>query len=721
MASARVSGPMRFPQRRTFAMIVAGVLLVSLPSISASGKPPQDPSADDRSARLYKDQGQHHMTRSTADDASDESTGSAPPPSTWAGTIDVSPTNTVRTRSDGDLWPSCWAEDDSVHTAWGDGRGFDLDSPDWVDLGTARITGDIDDLSGSNGALSDAVVPLWNPGAATRKPTGMLCDGNTIYLAVQDLSLTFSAAPAATIMKSTDGGKTWTGDRTKPMFDDHLFTTIWFADYGRGGEWNTSRYVYAYGLDGNWRNSPPPFNDVPDPMDLFLARVPKDRIQDRKAWRFFGGETGSGSPKWTAKITDKKPVLTDTRRDYPKTFSGADWTASSVLGQGGVIYDAPLDRYIHVGWSEYVMHFYESPTPWGPWSLIGDKDFTSFDDRQVQYSGYGTSLLSKFLSEDGRTLMLQSNRCCGGSVGYEFALRPVQLVPHQDGVENPLPDGSDLAADPTTVPIAKSVRQGDLAALNNGDRSDSVTDTDGEVKSDSWWGYTWPRDRKINQVTFTTGTPSDDGGWFIDTPRVQVRTAGRWSDVEGQVYATRFQPGRAAGDHATYTIHLPTVIGDGIRVIGTPGGDHTYASMSEISVSANPIDFSTGTDDEAPWLFDADGSKSTGVANRFADGDAHFTYLFPFPAETSRAEVTLTIDNEYSVEVSPDNANWTTALEVDDHVHDASNLSDRTIDVTPYLGPASDGTKPVYLKISDAYPEEGWGGRVYHVTANHRP
>lgn len=511
-------------------------------------------------------------------------TTAAPPPSTAVGTIDVAPRNTHTTNSDGDLWPSCWASDGSVYTAWGDGSGFDLDSP-FVDVGTARIDGDLGSLTGVNTATADGVSQVWNPGSNTRKPTGMVCVGNTLYLAVQDLSFNFSQAPAATIVKSTDGGKTWTWDRSKPMFDDHVFTTIWFADFGKGGAWNTSNYVYAYGLDGNWRDSPPPFNDVPDPQDMYLARVPKDKVQVRKAWEFFTGYRRDGAPRWSTDTARKQPVLHDDRRDYPRTFGSDDWTGASVLGQGGVTYNKQLNRYVYVGWSEWVMHFYESPTPWGPWKLIGDKDFTSLDNRSVQYSGYGTSFPSKFLSADGLTMMLQSNRCCGGSEGYQFALRPVTLQLHDDTLVNPTPDGSNLATDPTTVPISKSVRQGSLTALNNGDATDSIDDWDGEVKGTDWWGYTWPAPRRFNQVSFTTGTPADDGGWYITTPKVQYRVGGEWIDVPTQGYVEPFEPGKAAGDHATYTVQFPSVTGDGVRVIGIPGGDHTYSSMSEVGVS----------------------------------------------------------------------------------------------------------------------------------------
>src|SRR5437867_1879503 len=83
-----------------------------------------------------------------------------------------------------------------------------------------------------------------------------------------DLWLDFNDVPAATIVKSTDHGRTWTWDKSAPMFGDHVFTTIWFADYGKGNSRSPDGYVYAYGLDGNWRDS---FDDtVKDPQDVYL-------------------------------------------------------------------------------------------------------------------------------------------------------------------------------------------------------------------------------------------------------------------------------------------------------------------------------------------------------------------------------------------------------------------------------------------------------------------
>ncbi|WP_051938608.1 glycoside hydrolase family 76 protein [Luteibacter sp. 9135] len=141
-----------------------------------------------------------------------------------------------------------------------------------------------------------------------------------------------------------------------------------------------------------------------------------------------------------------------------------------------------------------------------------------------------------------------------------------------------------------------------------------------------------------------------------------------------------------------------------------------FSTQADVLV-AHAIDFDTGTVDENPWLVDAGGSQSNGVQNRFADGNAHFTYRFPFPADTTSAHVTLTIDAEYLVQVSLDNAHWTTVLQEDRPITDGSNKADHSIDLTPYLGQASNGSRPIYLKVSDSFPNDGWGGRVYHVAA----
>ena len=333
--------------------------------------------------------------------------------------------------ADGDLWANCWGDDDSVYAAFGDGHGF---GSDFADVGVVRIDGDLDALEGEDLALADAVGQVWSGEGFTRKPTGMLCRDGVLYLAVQDLRLDFNEAPAATIARSTDHGRTWEWDSSAPMFDDHVFTTVFFLDYGRDSEHAPEEWVYAYGLDGNWRDS---FDDsVPDPQDLHLARVPAGSVMDRSTWQFFAGFDGD-QPRWSDDVADRASVLHDDRRLYPSPDGGeAGQTVGgenlSVVSQGGVVYVPGLDRYVYTSWTEFTYEFYEAPEPWGPWTLFLSRDFGPYPWTEDAYGGYATTIPSKFLSDDGRTAWVQSNVCpCApaGMSSYYFGLRKLELGP----------------------------------------------------------------------------------------------------------------------------------------------------------------------------------------------------------------------------------------------------------------------------------------------------
>lgn len=505
-----------------------------------------------------------------------------PPPSTFVGTAEIEESGSVATASDGDLWPSCWSEDGSLYSANGDGKGFSLYGP-FADIAVNRVEGMPPDLTGETIARGDEVGPIWSGAGYNRKPTGMVCEGDTIYLAVQDLALDFNDVPAATIVKSTDGGRTWSWDRSAPMFDDHVFTTIWFADYGRGGERTPGRYVYAYGLDGNWRDS---FDDtVEDPQDVYLARVPRSRVDEGSAWQFYTG-SGSGSgdkPRWSNKIADREPVLRDTRRVYEQTYSTNRVSDLSVLSQGGVTYVPGLDRYIYTSWTEYTFEFYESPTPWGPWKHFQSKDFGGYPWDQNQHGGYATTIPSKFMSDDGKTLWVQSNVCpCGGggTSVYNFNLRKLSLTRSDPAPAADLPSASvNLAESPDAVPVSKSTQHGRLDRVNDGDLTAGEDDFDDEVKSSSWWGYTWPSRHRLNRVDFTSGKVFDDGGWFAGRPIVEVRRDGRWTRADAQTITPAYQPD---APFTTYEITFAPTEADGVRVVGVPGGSRTFSSVAEV-------------------------------------------------------------------------------------------------------------------------------------------
>ncbi|MGP4977090.1 glycoside hydrolase family 76 protein [Brachybacterium tyrofermentans] len=151
-----------------------------------------------------------------------------------------------------------------------------------------------------------------------------------------------------------------------------------------------------------------------------------------------------------------------------------------------------------------------------------------------------------------------------------------------------------------------------------------------------------------------------------------------------------------------------------ITVTASAPGGLEYAARSEVVV-ARSVDFDGGTQD-GPWLGDAGGSGVTDEPGRFADGSSYFIYRFPFPASTATAELTVTISNQYLVDLGADGETWTRVLAEDEPLRDASNRADHTFDLAPYL---EGEDKDVYLRVSDAFPEDGWGGQVHHVSAQY--
>ncbi|MFI7066352.1 glycoside hydrolase family 76 protein [Kribbella sp. NPDC050124] len=200
-----------------------------------------------------------------------------------------------------------------------------------------------------------------------------------------------------------------------------------------------------------------------------------------------------------------------------------------------------------------------------------------------------------------------------------------------------------------------------------------------------------------------------------------VRASGPsgWTVTPSRKTVTLRPSGNAVPARTTVDLDvaIPAGTPDGrylVNVTATSGPLLSFTTQAEILI-AHTVDFDTGTAAENPWLWDADGSQSNGVQNRFADGNSYFVYRFPFPSDTTSASVTLTIDNEFVVQASGDGQQWTTVGIETQQIHDGENKAARTYDLTPYLGPSKTG----YVRIADSFPNDGWGGRVYHVTATY--
>ncbi|HET6566679.1 MAG TPA: hypothetical protein VFG50_01870, partial [Rhodothermales bacterium] len=475
--------------------------------------------------------------------------GHVDPSSRFFSTVRIETFSSHDTDSRGDLWPSCWADDGHLYTANGDGWGFGTKEDD-ADIVVSRVKGTPEaGLSGEVLARGAAVARIWGE-HYNRKPTGMLAiDGNgdgvdELYLAVQDLNARpcpacFNDAPNASISCSLDHGKTWrTTDA--PMFTEHRFTTLFFLDFGKSGEQvrvlgpDGARFAYVYGIDYNWRSPTDPSR--PKPTDLYLARVPRERVQDRSAWAFFSGLTPAETPTWNPDIRARKAVLHDERTVYPALLGGGRPVGDvardvGVISQGGVVYNAPLRRYLYTSWTWYTFEFYEAPTPWGPWRLFMRKDFGAapfFGESEDpscperNEGGYPTTIPSKFISADGQTMWVQSNSwkrwnyACGSS-NYNFSLRKMMVEPFTPSEPTNRRDlSNNLAVSGEGVtPIEKCAHFGRVDAYNDGDRGHAESSLDYDARKPvDFWGYTWTRRYNLNRVVYTPGETTADGGWF---------------------------------------------------------------------------------------------------------------------------------------------------------------------------------------------------------------
>jgi Domain of unknown function (DUF4185) len=513
-----------------------------------------------------------------------------PPESKLFSTVGEEAYSTYQmTSGNGDLWPSCWADDGNLYAANGDGTNF---GSTFYPMAIGQIAGMPPDLSGT--FVAGDVGNNYSGSPYTDKPTGMVCVGGRIYLAYQNLNEdTFDDAPAASIVESQDHGVTWSANPAKPMFGTpgnasdpkaYLFTTIFFLDFGWNHENAIDQFVYAYGLDNDWR----------DQTAVYLARVPATSILDRSTWQFFAGLKGN-NPEWTSNITQKRAVLTDQRELYQHVFAIDCPADQKIIAQGGAVYDRPLNRYLMTTWGCATHEFYESPTPWGPWSHFHTNDFGPL--RLLQNRGqYGTNIPSKFISADGLRFYLQSNVCCSGN-SYTYSLRKVYLRPYTQTIPTNELSNTNLAQAAGTRAISKSTHFGTLCSLNcadqlnSGNMTVSEDDYDEEEKTVDWWGYTWPRAYRINEVTYTTGNVFVNGGWYESGLTVQVRQNFEWVDVGSVTMTPTYPFSSSAGSQQTYNLSFRDTWGDGVRIIGTPGGTGYFTSITQLGVyySAEPI------------------------------------------------------------------------------------------------------------------------------------
>lgn len=307
-------------------------------------------------------------------DAARHQTKAPYPPSSVIEGIDWAPVESIhRYGSDCDNFPTAWAADGELYTAYGDCRGFPPLRPQKLGMGFAKLAGPPESVIGTN-IVSDT-ADNTGQGAHGRKASGMLSLGGVLYLWVRN-------AGNSQLAWSTDQARTWT-------WADWKFTTSFghpaFLSFGQDGKASRDEYVYLYSPDHD--------TAYQASASLVMARVPKKRIHERDAYEFFVKLDAKGRPLWTKDIAQRGPVFLNPPGGVYRTQ---------------VSYNAGLKRYlmnqILIG-SDHVRFqcgfgVYDAPEPWGPWTTAY---FTTMWDVGP---GENQHFPPKWMSADGRTLYL---------------------------------------------------------------------------------------------------------------------------------------------------------------------------------------------------------------------------------------------------------------------------------------------------------------------------
>jgi outer membrane protein assembly factor BamB len=310
------------------------------------------------------------------------------PPSPVIARMEFDFTTHQRHAPGSDNWPTTWADDGHLYSAWGDGGGFGgTNSSGRVLLGVARIEGDPPHYTGKN---------VWGgfeperPAQFGGKSYGILSVDGVLYMWV---------APQPNphlehcrVAWSRDRGRTWQLAEWRFTFEDAL-TIPTFLNFGRDYAGARDGYVYSYYIQPAWgperatKTTAHTF-DVHRPGRIYLSRVPKAAIVDHNQYEFVSGLSADGQPEWSADRSKKRPVFEDP--------NGVGWNVS-------VSYNPGLRRYLlsteHTETHAGKLGIFDAPEPWGPWATVAYEEM--WGAGHIEPTTFYWNFTPKWLSRDG--------------------------------------------------------------------------------------------------------------------------------------------------------------------------------------------------------------------------------------------------------------------------------------------------------------------------------
>jgi hypothetical protein len=323
---------------------------------------------------------------------------------------------------EGDNWHMSWAADDRVYVSLCDGHGFPGMPQANYNSRMYVIGGSPPDLRFEYLATYPELVNS-GPGKLFRYYNfGTLALGGRLYQFLSTPRVPFNEpAPrfvGAKLIYSPDNGKTWRNqdgsspvrwekweDRSKQNMaffeeDGDAFSLITILQMGKDYQYNTDGFVYLYSPNGNTEGTM---------NQLVLARVPKDRIPERKAYEFYAGGQGDKA-KWSPRVEDRAVVHT-----FP-----AGWVNQHVhpyAWHPSVVYYAATKQYLMANWGmgtdaggnwfgkPSYLGFWTAPDPWGPWTQVHEETaWTPGGDTAARC--YQPQIGPKWIAPDGKSFWL---------------------------------------------------------------------------------------------------------------------------------------------------------------------------------------------------------------------------------------------------------------------------------------------------------------------------
>lgn len=297
----------------------------------------------------------------------------------------------------GDNWPATWGDDGSLYVSYGDGPGFQKRGDQFFTLGFAKIAGDPPSLSGED-IPSDLDTPVgW--GNKGIKSSGQLMVDRVIYMFVRNYQVNGDYRHSR-LAWSKNRQKHWSWAQW------HFAGTFGcpeFVQFGPNYAGARDNYVYIASQANN---------DAYDfSPDIVMARVPKDRIAVRTAYRFYAGLDGKGKPAWTSDIGKRAPAFKDQKGTQRISLGYNQALKRYILTSSHRVGPAPHNASLGV---------FEAPEPWGPWSTVYYDDHWSGNHRT-----YHHRFPTKWMSPDGRAMWLLYSGIGGNN--YAFILRKATL------------------------------------------------------------------------------------------------------------------------------------------------------------------------------------------------------------------------------------------------------------------------------------------------------